>query len=227
MIVAPAVVGVELSVPAQSATATVKSNLEQRDRKAMQMFPRRKLIVAAAFVSGGAALLGYLGEQSLPPPEQWVRDRLWGDDLLAYAVWDGQPRAVLMMDGNRVNYDLMIPGDWFWPNWPPRPQWQLMGMGYSIAKSDTPATVGIAPCVGVFGDVCPQPTELFGQINDPDIVAMEVLVGDTWQRFAVAAPGFTVRLARPKSPPTGYRWLDAAGRTVWEAASASRTRVGF
>lgn len=191
----------------------------------MQTVSRRALI-AATFLAGGAALVAYLSRQGEPPPAEWVRDRLWGDDLLAYAVWDGVPRAVLVVGGDRVAYDLMIPGDWFWPNWPPRPQWQLLGLGYSIAVSDAPATVGYAPCVGVMGEQCGRPIELFGQVNDPAIVAMEVLTGNAWRRFAVAAPGFVVRLDGATGVPAGYRWLDAAGRAVWEMDSASLTRPG-
>ncbi|MGH2615995.1 MAG: hypothetical protein ACRDJC_12200 [Thermomicrobiales bacterium] len=189
-------------------------------------FSRRKLIASAAFLAGGAALVGFIERQGEPPPAAWVRDKLWGDDLLAYAVWDGVPRAVLVVADDRVAYDLMIPGDWFWPNWPPRPQWQLMGLGYSIAVSGAPATVGHAPCLGIVGERCAQARELFGQINDPAIVAMEVLVGDEWRRFAVAAPGFAVRLDNAASAPAGYRWLDAAGRTVWETTTNAPTKPG-
>lgn len=111
----------------------------------------RRNAVSAAAILGGAGLLLFLDGRGKPPTAAWVRERLWGDDLLAYAVWDGAPRAVLRM-GSRVHYDLMIPGDWLWPNWPPAPQWQLAGIGYSIAYSDAPATAGFAPCVGVYGE---------------------------------------------------------------------------
>lgn len=190
----------------------------------MRALSRRNVFTSAAVLLGSLAFLG-LQRQGDPPSEQWVRDRLWGDDLLAYAVWDGQPRAVLEM-GHRVAYDLMIPGDWFWPEWPPRPQWQLMGLGYSIAASNAPATVGYAPCVGFMGERCAQSTELFGQINVDDIVALDVWVGDSWQRFPVAAPGFVVRLAGVAGAPSGYRWLDPAERVVWETPAASPTTPG-
>jgi hypothetical protein len=195
----------------------------------IQTSSRRALIASLAFLAGGAALVEVVRRQGEPPPAQWVRDRLWGDNLLAYAVWDGVPRAVLAdpFGGvGRVHFDLMIRGDWFWPNWPPRPQWQLMGLGYSIAASDAPATVGYAPCLGIMGERCAQRPELFGQVNDPNIVAMEVLVGDSWRRFAVAAPGFAVRLDGAMSEPAGYRWLDVGGRTVWETTFSSPTRPG-
>ena len=187
---------------------------------------RRQFITWVGLLAGGATLVELIRHQGEPPPADWVRDRLWGDDLLAYAVWDGVPRAVLGRQFGRVVYDEMIPGDWFWPNWPPRPQWQLKGLGYSISASTAPATVGFAPCVGIDGERCDRPPELFGQINDPNIVAMEVEIGAEWRRFAVSAPGFAVRLDGATSAPTGYRWLDAAGRIVWETASPSPTNSG-
>jgi hypothetical protein len=186
---------------------------------------RRSLLRSAVLIAGGAALLEYLRRQGEPPPAEWVRDSLWGDDLVAYAVWDGNPRAALKM-GNRIQYDLMIAGDWFWPTWPPRPQWQLAGLGYSIAASDAPATVGWAPCLGIAGERCSQEPELFGQINDPNIVTMEVLIGDSWQRYEVAAPGFAVRLVGAPGVPARFRWLDAAGRVVHETTSYSLTKPG-
>jgi hypothetical protein len=186
---------------------------------------RRSLIRSAVLIAGGAALLEYLRRQGEPPPAEWVRDSLWGNNLVAYAVWDGNPRAALRM-GNRIQYDLMIAGDWFWPTWPPRPQWQLEGLGYSIAASRAPATVGWAPCLGIAGERCSQEPELFGQINDPDIVAMEVLIDGSWRRFAVTAPGFAVRLDGATGVPDGFRWLATDGRVIRETTSYSPTRPG-
>lgn len=192
---------------------------------AKRVFSRRKLIMATAILTGGVGLI-FLARQGEPPTEAWVRERLWGDDLKAYAVWDGIPRAVVEVWPGRISYDRMIPADWFWPNWPPAPQWQLAGLGYSIAASNAPATAGYAPCVGYLGEDCGWTPELFGQINDPDIVALEVRAGDTWQRFDVAAPGFAVRLAGATSAPTGYRWLAANERVVWEIPTHSPTNPG-
>ncbi len=192
----------------------------------MMTLSRRKLITWTALLAGGGALVEVVRRQNEPPPAAWVRDRLWGDDLLAYAVWDGEPRAVLADGDNRVKFDLMIRGDWLWPEWPPRPQWQLAGAGYKIAASDAPATVGYAPCVGIMGEHCTQIPELFGQVNDANIVAMEVLAGGTWRRFAVLPPGFIVRLDGVTIVPSGYRWFNAAGRIVWETLASSLTTPG-
>ncbi len=191
----------------------------------MLFVSRRSALWFLAIIASGAGLNTFLERQGDPPTEEWVRDRLWGDDLLAYAVWDGVPRAVVRFH-NRVQYDLMIPGDWFWPNWPPAPQWQLAGIGYSIAHSNMPATVGFAPCVGVHGEQCGRSIELFGQINDARIVAMEVVVGDTWCRYEVSASGFAVRLDGVTTVPSGYRWLDAQGRFVRETGGISPTKPG-
>jgi hypothetical protein len=103
-------------------------------------------------------------------------------------------------------------------------------LGYSIGISNAPATAGYAPCLGIVGERCAQTPELFGQINDPAIVALKVSVDRSWRRFAVAAPGFAVRLdgatCAPTSAPTGYPWLDAEGRTVWETKSHVPTKPG-
>jgi hypothetical protein len=50
---------------------------------------RRRVIGWTAALASGVALLDYLRWQGEPPPAEWVRDSLWGDDLLAYEVWDG------------------------------------------------------------------------------------------------------------------------------------------
>src|SRR3954447_13934128 len=94
---------------------------------------RRNLIGLSVFLLIVLGLPEYLRRQGEPPPAEWVHDQLWGDDLIAYAVWDGIPRAAVLSGDGRVIYDQMIPGDWFWPNWPPRPQWQFKGTGYAIA----------------------------------------------------------------------------------------------
>ncbi len=187
---------------------------------------RRSVRWSLAIIGGGVGLNAFLQRQGDPPTAQWIRERLWGDGLLAYAVWDGVPRAVLRMD-NRVQYDLMAPGDWFWTNWPPAPQWQLAGVGYSIAYSNLPATVGFAPCVGVHGEQCGWSIELFGQVNDPSIVAMEVLDGEAWRRYQVSAPGFAIRLDGVTTAPKGYRWLDAQGKVLRETGGTSPTKPGF
>jgi hypothetical protein len=188
-------------------------------------FSRRKLIVGSAAVSVAVAGVAYARQAGEPPTEQWLRDRLWGDNLIAYAVWDGVPRAAVI-SGKRLAYDEIVPGDWFWPNWPPAPQWQLRGWGYSIAATDEPASIGIGSCPGYRGEACGWPLELYGQVNAPDIVAMEVRFSDGWRRFSVAAPGFAIRLDKNSSWPLAYHWLDAAGRTVWEVDESSPVRPG-
>ena len=188
----------------------------------MPPISRRKAISAGSIL-GGAGLLVLLDGQGKPPTAAWVRERLWGENLLAYEVWDGAPRAVLCI-GNRVQYDLMIPGDCFWPDWPPAPQWQLLGLGYSIGYSDAPATAGFAPCVGMHGERCGRAVELLRQVNDPGIVAMGVLVDGAWRSYLVAAPGYAIQVDGLTGPPEKYRWLDAGGRVIRELADLASTK---
>ena len=84
--------------------------------------------------------------------------------------------------------------------------------------TDAPASLGVARCTGLFGEGCDKETELFGQVNAPEIVALEVLAEDTWRRYPVSPPGFAVRLDGFRGRPRDYRWLDAGGRVVWTAA---------
>jgi hypothetical protein len=77
--------------------------------------------------------------------------------------------------------------------------------------------------VGRQGERCSQTPELFGQINDPDIVAIEVLVDDQWHRYDARKPGFAIRLDGASGRPARYRWLDAEGKTVWEIPPQSPT----
>lgn len=198
-----------------------------RKSTVMSTFSRRNVIRLTALLGSCATVLALMRLDEAPP-HAWVREQLWGDDLLAYTVWDGVPRALVRdaASENRLYYDQMIRGDWFWPNWPPRPQWQFSGLGYSIAVTGAPASVGLAPCAGYWGEHCGWPLELFGQINDASVVALEVESNGSWRRFAVGAPGFAVRLDGTASNPTGYRWLDATGQIVWETARADPTSVG-
>ena len=98
---------------------------------------------------------------------------------------------------------------------PPIPRWQPSGKWYSIPATSVPASIGVARCTGILGESCAEDTELFGQINAPEIVALEVQYEGAWHRFPVAAPGYIVRLDSFSGVPTAYRWLDADGDVVW------------
>lgn len=167
---------------------------------------------------GGATVANALGDV---PSRRWVEDHLSGD-VLAYEVWDGTPHLVFRFGDDesaaaKVYFD-HLRRDPISIDWPPTPRWQWTGAWYYVAATDAPASLGVARCTGVMGEACDKPTEVFGQVNAPEIVALEVAYGGAWHRFPVAAPGFAVRLAGYRGVPSSYRWLDAAGRVVWTAA---------
>uniref|UniRef100_A0A7C2ZYT2 Uncharacterized protein n=2 Tax=Thermorudis TaxID=1649508 RepID=A0A7C2ZYT2_9BACT len=78
-----------------------------------------------------------------------------------------------------------------------------------------PASIGVARCTGVLGERCAKDTEVFGQINAPEIVALEVQCEGAWHRFPVSVQSDIVRPEGFTSVPTAYRWLDADGDVVW------------
>lgn len=190
----------------------------------------RRLAVAGLTACGVLAGLVAAALALFPsdaPSRAWAEENLSGD-VLAYEVWDGTPHILFWHwdDGpNAKVYLDHLRRDPISIAWPPTPRWQWTGNWYSIAATDAPASLGIARCTRVMGEACDKPTELFGQVNAPEIVALEVAYDGTWHRFPVAAPGFAVRLAGFLGVPTSYRWLDAAGGIVWTKEQAA-TRSG-
>ena len=138
-----------------------------------------------------------------------------GRTILAYEVWDGEAHILIRFAPDQpFHFDHLLL-DWISIEWPPVPAWQLTGMWYSADPTTAPASWHLARCTGVMGESCDKDTELFGQINAPEIVTLEVLAGGHRYRFPVAPPGFAVRLDGFRGRPETVRWLDAAGRTVW------------
>ena len=184
------------------------------------------LVVAALIVAGAAARDAFFR----PPSRDRAADVLRGvGEVIAYEVWDGVPHAVVRerhgpLGRPRVIFDHMR-ADPISIEWPPTPAWQLTGAWYYMDATDAPASLGAARCTGVLGERCDKETELFGQVNAPEIVALEVLVEGAWRRYPVSSPGFAVRLDGVRDRPSDYRWVDAAGHVVWTAAQ-DPSRVG-
>ncbi len=55
---------------------------------------------------------------------------------------------------------------------------------------------------------------IFGQVNAPGIVTLELEIDGTWRSYPISSPNYAVRLCGFDETPTGYRWLDAGGRVV-------------
>ncbi len=125
--------------------------------------------------------------------------------ILAFAVWDGTTYVVFEY-GDAIHFDHLIL-DPVSLAWPPLSRWQWSGQWSSLPASTDPASVAVSDF--------PIPRVLFGQVNEPTIVSMEIVVNSATQVFEVAAPGFMVRYEGPLPPSTEVQWYDADGNLVW------------
>lgn len=175
-------------------------------------------VVVLVLVTAG----GYWRWNVTPTRDAVADDMVFGFDVVAYEVSVGVPYVTYLDPAHGVVIDTLrrdvISRDF--------PGWQLTGNRYAIRATDGPVSVGLARCAGqlsgsgvepgMFG--CRTRSIVFGQINDPAIVAIEVEYEGAWHRYSVAAPGYVVALAPFRGIPSGYRWLDAAGVILEEHA---------
>lgn len=139
-----------------------------------------------------------------PPSYQEAESIVFGR-LLAYRVWDGVPHVLFEHEG-RIVLDHLAQ-DPLSIELPPVPRWQLSGKWYSIPATGAPASIGVARCTGVLGERCTKDTELFGQINAPEIVALEVQYEGARERGIASrslrrATSFASRASPASRPPT-------------------------
>lgn len=163
--------------------------------------------LAVLLVTGGWCWSSML---TAPPSRAEADEIVFGNDLVAYEVWDDRPRVVFR-DSGKLRYDYL----WADPisiEFPPLPRWQLSGHWYSMPLTSEAASIGVVACL----DACSQATVLFGELRDVRIVALEVQYAGASQRFEMKSEGYLVRLDGFTGVPDAYRWLDAAGATVYE-----------
>lgn len=179
---------------------------------------RWRLVAAGLLLVAAVGTYWYLTR----PPSRSGVEGIWGDaEVLAYEVRGGTPHIVLRerrdpsVSGipNRIILD-RLKLDRLSIGWPPVPEWQLSGGWETLSPTDDPASVGAAWGTGWSSH---DSMELFGEINSPMIIAMEVHYEGEWHRFDVSPPGYMLQLLFFHGRPDGYRWLDASGATVWEA----------
>ncbi len=136
--------------------------------------------------------------------------------VLAYEIWNGKP-YLLFRNGNSVHFDRLVL-DPLSVSLPPLPKWQWSGVWYSIPVTARKVSVGVGYCTGERMKLPPQcqDLDLFGQINDKKIIALELKLkkNGKWEHFQVAYPGFMLRLPTVTNVPVDYRFLDAQGRVV-------------
>ncbi len=179
----------------------------------------------------GVAILGVVActrTWSEPPERAEVEAWRLGGEVVAYEVFGREPHIVFRRGDGRVVFG-HLKLDWTSIEWPPAPRWQLSGHFVGIFATDGPASVGVSRCwpdddrprpeAGEVEDWlarCDGPAVVFGQINDPRIVVLEVGDGVWSERHRVAAPGFIVQADELSEGATRFRFLDEVGAVVWE-----------
>ena len=167
------------------------------------------LVVFIAIIGALTLLIDWLGG---PPQTQAAAEDHLERPVMAFAFWDGTPYVVFEFgDSGHVYFDrLRI--DWMSIEWPPTPRWQWTGWWSYIEATTAPASAGLTAAAG---------NVVFGQVNAPEIVALEMKVDGAWRSYPISAPGYAVRLSKFDETPTGYHWLDAEGRVVFAADEPS------
>jgi hypothetical protein len=123
------------------------------------------------------------------------------------------PPYIVFGLGDHVHFD-RLRLDWISIEWPPTPRWQWTGFAWSYIDTTTaPASAGLT--------TWRQGNVVFGQVNSPEIVTLELEIDGKWRRFPVSSPGYAVRLSGFGEIPTAYRWLDASDRVIWSVDQPS------
>lgn len=160
------------------------------------------------FVIVLATIVARVGERLFDPPQaRGDAEAELGHPLLSYEIWDGTPYTVFELDG-RIHFDRLF-ADPTSIDWPPRPQWQWCGQWSYLPVTGNPASVAVS-------DV-PIPNVLFGQVNDPGIVALAVDLDGVTHTWSVSGPAFAVQLPEETSARATVDFLNADGQVVWTA----------
>ena len=167
--------------------------------------------LAALVLVGG---LGWAMMTSARPPDSIIAvEHELGQPLLAYSPGGNQPHVVFAF-GNAVRFDA-LELDWLSIHWPPEPRWQWSGHWTSIPLSNDPASAAAS--------VLPQRGAVFGQLNDPAITQVAILVDHQWHIEPVSGAGYLVWLP-VDGVPAKARFLSADDRVMWEVDLRARHR---
>lgn len=172
---------------------------------------RTAVVLAIVMAMLLATLVGWQESQRLDPGPKIEMEAAIGTEFLVYEVMDGVPLAVYkrampmhLFDGvclDQMHLDWMAAGFRF------APEWEWSGSWSCIDRTNDPASVGSIR--GWWGDL------IYGQVNDPSIVAVEGFVDGEWMTYPVAAPGYLVVLPQGSERPVKFRFVDLNGVVVW------------
>ena len=130
--------------------------------------------------------------------------------IYAYEVWNGKGYMLFSKtpnygDSNKIYFDRITRFGGIWTGW----------QG-SIPITQEPASLGVNHCTG-YSEVPPEckTVDVFGQINDPNIISLELFYYDTWHQYSVVSPGFAIRIENFNGVPSDFRWLSADGSVVF------------
>lgn len=152
-----------------------------------------------------------------PPSKQQVEDMFGRSprQILAYKVWDRTPYILFTFNEgsfhNLVVFD-RIERQGIGANW------GQSGVWYYMESTKEPASLGIGYCTGELHVLPPQceSTDIFGQINDRRITALEMEVNGKKHKFPVSYPGFAIRLEHFSGEPINFKWFDNQNNLIME-----------
>ncbi|MEZ4502708.1 MAG: hypothetical protein R3C39_08790 [Dehalococcoidia bacterium] len=135
-------------------------------------------------------------------------------ELLAYEVIHNVPHVVYVGRLDRVTFD-HLKRDRISIEWPPTPRWQLTGRDQVALVPRGLYSATRVPCGAVEPRFCGPGFDLFGIVDSPEVVSLEVVCAETRLDFPVSVPAFVIRVDASCATPIEYRWLDATGEAAW------------
>lgn len=174
---------------------------------------RRRTIVITVIVIAIVALALWVRATVTPPETRAELEEKMDRPFLAYEVWDDTPVVPFQWGpSDEYVYIDRLRFDWMNICVPFFPRWQWTGVWSYIASTADPASIAF--------DRGPWGTALFGQVNDPAIVAVEVVNGSESTIYPVSIPGFLIELNDDETEPDEYRFLDANGVVIWSSTGS-------
>lgn len=161
--------------------------------------------LAIVIIAGAFFTINYVDARSLPADRAAVESQL-DRKVYGYITVDGTGWvATRFVDKVIFDHLILDPKPM---GIPPEPRWQWSGDWTSMPVTDDSASARTASADGT--------RVVFGQINDPAIVSMEIETTGTDIAAEVTAPGYLVSLERAPGDVQQVRFLNETGDVVYE-----------